>query len=104
MRYKKFLIPVGVAVAALISSGAHASENSVETHKTPSLELAASTKAGKESSDPVLKKLLYQIGAEEHALLLRKPASKTMYAQHGSHMSHSSHESHYSHQSHRSGG
>ena len=90
MGYKKFLVPVGVAVAVLIASGSHAVQTPVETHKIP--------------GDPVLQKLINQIGAEEHALLLHKPASGMIYAQHGSHSSHSSHESHSSHQSHRSGG
>ena len=89
MSYKKFLVPVGVAVAVLISSGSHAVQNPVETHKTP--------------GDPVLQRLINQIGAEEHALLLHKPAPGMIFAQHGSHSSHESHSSHSSHQSHRSG-
>ena len=89
MSYKKFLVPVGVAVAVLISSGSNAVSTPVETHKTP--------------GDPVLQRLLNQIGAEEHALLLHRPAPGMIYAQHMSHSSHGSHESHYSHRSHRSG-
>ena len=87
MSYKKFLVPVGVAVAVLISTGSHAVQTPVGTHPLP--------------GDPVLQKLISQIGAEEHALLLRKPASGMIYAQH---YSHSSHGSHVSHGSHRSGG
>ena len=90
MNYKKFLVPVGVAVAVLISSNSHAVQTPVETHKT--------------STDPVIERLLDQIGAQEHALLLHKPASGTIYAGHRSHGSHGSHESHFSHSSHRSGG
>ena len=86
MSYKKFLVPVGVAVAVLISSGSHAVQTPVETQKIP--------------GDPVLQRLVSQIGAGEHALLLHKPAFGMIYSQHGSH---SSHESHYSHRSHRSG-
>jgi len=89
MIYKKFLVPVGVALAALISSGSLAAQAPVETHKIP--------------GDPVLQRLINQIGAGEHALLLHKAAPGTIYAQHYSHSSHSSHESHSSHQSHRSG-
>ena len=87
MSYKKFLVPVGVAVAVLISSGSHAVQTPVETHKIP--------------GDPVLQRLMNQIGAQEHALLLHKPAPGMIYAQH---YSHSSHGSHGSHGSHRSGG
>ena len=86
MSYKKFLVPVGVAVAVLISSGSHAIQTPVETQKI--------------FGDPVLQRLISQIGAEEPALLLHKPAPGMIYSQHGSH---SSHESHYSHRSHRSG-
>ena len=96
MSYKKFLVPVGVAAAALIADGSHASQTPLEVPNTP-LGLGDSTEADKAPSDPVLKKLLYQIGAEKHALLLRKPASGIIYAQHYSHSSHGSHQSHGSH-------
>ena len=102
MSYKKFLVPVGVAVAALISSGSHAAPTPAET-KTP-LERGHSTDAVKESSDPVLQKLIYRLGEEQHALVLLKAASGMIYAQHVSHASHASHGSHGSHGSHRSGG
>ena len=90
MNYKNFLVPVGVAVAVLISSASHAVQTPVETQKT--------------SGDPVLERLLSQIGAKEHAFTLHKPASGMIYAQHYSHSSHGSHSSHFSHSSHRSGG
>jgi hypothetical protein len=92
--YKKFLVPVGVAVAALISSQSHAALTSAET-KIP-LERENLTADVKESKDTVLQKLIYQLKEEQHALLLLKPGSGMIYAQHGSHASHASHRSHRS--------
>ena len=95
--YKKFLVPVGVAVAALISSQSHAALTSAE-NKIP-LERGNLTEDVKESTDTVLQKLIYQLREEQHALLLIKPASGMIYAQHVSHASHASHRSHGSHRS-----
>jgi hypothetical protein len=92
--YKRFLVPVGVAVAALISSQSNAALPSAET-KIP-LERGNLTADVKESTDTVLQKLIYQLGEEQHALLLLKPGSGMIYAQHGSHASHASHGSHRS--------
>src|SRR6266545_4006340 len=98
MSYKKFLVPIGVAAAALIADGSHASQTPLEIPKIPSA-LGDSTEAVNAPSDPVIQRMLYQIGAEKHALLLRKPASGIIYAQHYSHSSHGSHQSHGSHRS-----
>ena len=94
--YKRFLVPVGVAIAALISSESHASLT--PQTKIPS-EVEKLTEDLRKSGDPVLQKLTYQLGEEQHALLLLKPASGIIYAQHGSHSSHASHSSHGSHRS-----
>ena len=94
---KKFLVPVGVAVAALISSQSHAALTPAES-KIPS-ELGNLSENVKESRDTVLQKLIYQLGEEQHALVLLKAASGMIYAQHGSHASHASHRSHGSHRS-----
>ena len=98
MSYKNFLVPVGVAAAALIADGSHASQTPRVVPQIPS-GLEDSTEVVNTPSDPVLQKVLYQIGAEKHALLLRKPASGIIYAQHVSHSSHGSHQSHGSHRS-----
>lgn len=95
--YKKFLVPVGVAVTALISSQSHAALTSAET-KIP-LERGSLTADVKESKDTVLQKMIYQLREEQHALLLLKAGSGMIYAQHGSHVSHASHGSHGSHRS-----
>jgi hypothetical protein len=95
--YKRFLVPVGVAVAALISSQSHAALTSAET--TTLLERGNLAENVKESKDTILQKLIYQLNEEQHVLLLLKPGSGMIYAQHGSHVSHASHTSHGSHRS-----
>lgn len=95
--YKKFLVPVGVAVAALISSQSHAALTSAEPKIPLELgNLAEGVEGVKESKVTVLQKLIYQLKEERHALLLLKPGSGIIYAQHGSHASHASHRSHRS--------
>lgn len=95
--YKNFLVPVGVAVAALISGQSHAALTSIET--TNLLEHGNLGQNAKEPKDTVLEKLFYRLKEEQHVLLLLKPGSGMMYAQHGSHSSHASHASHASHRS-----
>ena len=92
--YKKFLVPVGVAVAALISSQSHAALTSAVT--TTLLERGSLAEDVKESMDTVFQKLIYQLKEEHHTLLLLKPGAGMIYAQHGSHASHASHASHRS--------
>lgn len=94
--YKAFLVPVGVAVAALVSSQSHAA---LTSEPQTLLERGNLTGDVKESKDTVLKKLIYQLGEEQHALLLLKSGSGMIYAQHRSHVSHASHASHGSHRS-----
>ncbi len=93
--HKKFLVPMGVAVAALISSYSHAALTSTESTKL--LERGELAEDVKDSKDTVLQKLFYQLKEEQHSLLLLKPGSGMIYAQHGSHVSHASHASHRSH-------
>ena len=92
--YRKFLVPVGVAVAALISSHSHAALTGAEAEIN--LEQGKLTEAVKESKDSVIQELIYQLKEEQHALLLLKPGSGMIYAQHRSHASHASHASHRS--------
>ena len=102
MAYKKFLVPVAAAIAALFSNTSQAiTPPSVSTTNSPAP--VSSTLATHQSNDPIIQSMRYQIGTEEHVLTMRKPASGSIYAQHQSHWSHSSHESHSSHSSHRSG-
>ena len=98
MSYKKIIVPVGAALAALISNGAEASTPPVKS-PADSLELQGTARTGTESVNAVLQRLMYQIGENAHDMTLHKSSSGTLYAQHGSHRSHASHSSHSSHRS-----
>lgn len=85
----KFLMPVGVAAAALVSAQA----------STASVSLQAPSKAvsgSRNLSDPVVEEIKYQIGTEEHGLLMKRSDDGEVYAYHRSHRSHRSHSSHRS--------
>ena len=99
MRYKKLIIPIGAALAALIATPSQASIISTDSQRD-SLELQEKASRGNaNSTDPILQRLIYQIGEQAHDLTLHKSSSGTLYAQHGSHSSHGSHGSHTSHRS-----
>ena len=94
MSSKAFLIPVTAAIAALTSGQASAATTQNEIiSTTDEAGIPASLKA---SDDKAAGKILYQVGTEEHALVLKNSAMGTVYAQHGSHGSHGSHSSHSS--------
>ena|SRR6516225_5516761 len=92
---KSFLIPVSAAVAALFpgKSPAMVSQPDGPAESTNNVENAEARTA---NADAVVGKMLYEIGNEEHALALRRPAHGVVYADHQSHASHSSHSSHRS--------
>lgn len=98
MSSKKFLIPVGAAVAALLPVGAQAIPTPQQTSDVAFGRSIVSA-AGLQTNDPVFQTIQYLIGTEAHALLLRQPAPGVLYAAHGSHRSHGSHGSHGSHRS-----
>jgi hypothetical protein len=98
MSSKKFLIPVGAAVAALTPVGVQA-VSIPQQNADVALGHRTSPASGLQTSDPVFQTIQYLIGPEAHLLLLRQPASGILYAQHGSHSSHGSHGSHRSHRS-----
>ena len=96
MSYKKLIVPVGTALAALI---ANASDASI-TPPASQTDLQEKTSRGSSNStDSILQRLTYQVKEQAHALTLHKSSSGTLYAQHGSHVSHGSHGSHSSHRS-----
>ena len=99
MSYKKLIVPVGAALAAMVSNVTEAATVPVKS-PPDSLELQGTAKTGTESVIAVLQHLMYQIGEQTHGLTLHKSTSGTVYAQHTSHRSHNDH---YSHVSHRSG-
>ena len=94
MSYKKLIVPIGAALAALIPTVTEATKVPAD-----SLEPQGTAKIGTESVSPVLQRLMYQIGQNAHTLTLHKSSAGTLYAQHGSHASHGSHGSHGSHRS-----
>lgn len=94
MKARKFLVPVATAIAALGATEGHAMS-------TPSAIVSQQPAADAANTDQVIQRLTYQVGDENHSLLMRKPAAGEVYAYHESH---SSHASHGSHRSHRSGG
>ena len=98
MSYKKLIVPVGAALAALISNVTEAVTVPVQS-PADSLELQGIAKTGTESVSAVLQRLMFQIGENAHDMTLHKTPSGTLYAQHGSHRSHGSHQSHQSHRS-----
>ena len=98
MGYKNFLIPVATAVAALFTNASQAAiPPSAPT--TESLTIVI-PKLTEKSHDPIVQRMRYPIEGDAHELLMRRPVSGPIYAQH---VSHSSHWSHASHRSHRSG-
>lgn len=103
MSYKKLIVPIGTALAALIANASEASITPPNSQRDSS-ELQEKTSIGSPSlKDSILQRLTYQIKEQAHDLTLHKSSSGVLYAQHGSHVSHGSHSSHSSHSSHRSG-
>jgi hypothetical protein len=96
MSYKKLIVPIGTALAALI---ANASEASIVPADSQSEPQEKTSRASIKSTDPILQRLTYQIKEQAHTLTLHKSAADVLYAQHGSHSSHGSHQSHSSHRS-----
>jgi hypothetical protein len=90
---KSFLISVGSAVAALIAGQASAKNEAVATARnSPQAPDALATSTLRD----VVARLLYEIGSDRHALVLKKTETGGVYAQHSSHASHGSHGSHRS--------
>lgn len=89
MRHK-FLIPLSVAIAAVAPSQV------VVASPSPAATSGASVRS---AADAVVQELSYQIGTEEHLLLMKRSDAGEIYAYHRSHRSHRSHSSHSSHRS-----
>lgn len=96
MSYKKLIVPIGTALAALI---ANASEASIVPPDSQSDLQEKKSAASAKSTDPILQRLEYQIREQAHTLTLHRSSADVLYAQHGSHRSHASHQSHSSHRS-----
>ena len=98
INHKKLLVPIGAAIGALSANISYADKLPAQAPHNSS-EQGEGTKTLTTSIDPVLQRLMYQIGQNTHTLTLHKSSSGTLYAQHGSHSSHGSHVSHGSHRS-----
>ena len=95
---KTFIVPVGAAVAALLSGVGDEAKAHVDTAKESSPRQESTNTYG-EVKDAVLQRVIYQLNQQAHTILLQKSASGILYAGHGSHASHGSHGSHRSHRS-----
>lgn len=98
MLYKKLLVPVGAAVAALLAHVSCADDVSAVTLQDLPLQGPRIT-ISNASIEPVLQRLMYQAGEQTHDLTLHKSSAGVVYVGHGSHRSHGSHVSHRSHRS-----
>lgn len=98
MDYKKLILPIGTALASLISNDSEAAKVPSEVKNDLSV-LQDGNKTGKDLKGSPLKELQYQMGEQAHTLTVHKSSSGVLYAQHRSHSSHSSHASHASHRS-----
>jgi len=101
MNPRKFLVSVGIALAALVPNANRAKATSVVDPSSPKESLTPrlpgeEIKASNQGTDPIVERLTYQTKSEQHLLLLRKPRSGNIYADHSSHGSHGSHGSHSS--------
>lgn len=88
---KKFLIPVGAAVAALSPTSTNAS---IDTQSHVVVDIVPEEKLG--ANNTTLHVMQYVKGNEKHELLMKKTDDGLLFAQHRSHYSHSSHGSHRS--------
>ena len=98
MNCKKMVLPIGTALAALISNDSEAAKVPTDPgNDLPGLQAVA--EAGQAPTAPIVQELKYQIAKQDHSLTLHKSPSGVLYAQHRSHSSHASHMSHMSHRS-----
>ncbi len=99
MDRKAFLVPVAVAIAALVTDVGSVSHQFFDRVKTAFQE----ARTNLSMQDLADKTSLAELDRDEQTLLLRRPADRSVIAQHSSHASHGSHGSHGSHSSHSSG-
>ena len=99
MSYKKLIIPIGTALAALIATTSEASKVPADSQRDSSELQEAKSRGSTISTDPILQRLMYQIREQAHTMTLHKSSAGVLYAGHGSHVSHGSHGSHGSHRS-----
>ena len=92
----KFLIPLGVAISGLGVASVNASvSHPSDATRTP--DVIPEKVAGAEGVTTQV--MQYQLGPDQHTLLMKRSAQGVLFAAHGSHQSHASHGSHGSHRS-----
>lgn len=91
MKNYKFLVPVGLAVAAISPAQA-----SIAPTTNNTIVPSSNGAIGLNANDAVVQRLAYQLGSDEHSLLMKRTEAGAIYAFHQSHSSHSSHSSHRS--------
>lgn len=91
---KKFLVPVGAAIAALASNNASAAvpaANSKDLASSP-----VNTANSSSMSGSPIQSVEYVKNGEAHLLMMKKMDAGQVLAYHSSHASHASHSSHRS--------
>src|SRR5256885_2263609 len=96
MSYKKVIVPIGTALAALIANASEGSIIQADAQRNLSDFQEQTARESTSPTDPILQRLMYQVRQQAHTLTLHKSSSGAIYANHGSHRSHSSHRSHRS--------
>ncbi|MES2188746.1 MAG: His-Xaa-Ser repeat protein HxsA2 [Pseudomonadota bacterium] len=86
----KFLVPLSVAVSAVAPAA---------TAMVSHIPASSSESPVRKATDAVVREVAYQIGTDEHLLLMKRSDEGEIYAYHRSHRSHRSHNSHSSHRS-----
>lgn len=91
---------MGLALTSLVSNSIGGSAARVDTQvpESPTETLAPKVvrEDAKNLMNSIVERLVYQTQNEQHVLLLRKPSTGAVYADHSSHGSHGSHSSHSS--------
>jgi hypothetical protein len=95
--FKKFLIPVSVALAGLTAGNAQA----IVDPTAPAPESPSDQTVSKLAAPPRegASRVVFATGGELHALILARNNQGVMLSDHESHVSHASHGSHRSHTS-----
>ena len=91
---KKFLIPVGLAVSALMANNAGATQ--IKPGESENNSAATQVDSNAEREGVTTHIAHYLKGDEKHQLLVKKSDVGLIFAAHGSHSSHGSHGSHRS--------
>jgi hypothetical protein len=96
-----FLVPAGIAIAALVPQSADAATNGSNQEQNRSPTDQSVPVAAKPALTPEQTLTTYAVGESLFGFTLERGANGEVIAQHRSHSSHASHSSHVSHYSSR---